>query len=178
MINLLPPAEKKELLREYWLRLGIIILCCVFVLELLTVVLFTPAYYALYINTKDLAETLQAKQVLAPKGASEAQKSLLIIKGEIDILHTSTTTIDQEPSTLLGEIVAQKPQGIDISAFTYNRTANTISMQFSGTAQTQEDLLLFRRNVKTNPRVLDFKYGSSFITQKSNIDFTATITFQ
>lgn len=178
MINLLPQSEKKELLREYWMRFGIIVLCLFLALEVLGMVLFVPAYYALYLNTRDLAQSLMELRALTPEGAKEAQQSLAAIKKEITLLKLSDGIIDVPPSVLLDEIALQKPQGIELSAFSYVRTANTASIQLSGTARTQEDLLAFRRNVKTNPRVLDFKYASNFITQKTDINFSATVTFK
>lgn len=177
MINFLPPAEKKALIHEYWMRFGIIVLCAIFVLELFTLVSFIPSYYVLYLSTRDLAQNLAQLQALTPEGAKEALQNLAMIKKEIALLKLSDGIVDVPPSLLLQEVASQKPQGIELSAFAYTRTANTVTMQISGTALTQEALLAFRRSAKTNPRVLDFKYGSSFITQKTNIDFTAVITF-
>lgn len=178
MINLLPQPEKKELLRERWLRFVIVVLWSVLVLELLSVVLFTPAYYALYLSTSDLSRNLSERRALIPKDTEGAGSGLTVINKEIAILKISPRIVDVPPSLLLQEVILQKPVGIDLYTFAYVRTADTVSIQFSGTAPTQEDLLAFRRNVKMNPRVLDFKYGGSFVTKKTNIDFTTMITFQ
>ena len=178
MINLLPQPEKKELLRERWLRFVVVVLWSILMLELLSVVLFTPAYYALYLSTSGLARSLSEIQALMPKSADEANSGLTVIEKEIAILSTSSGIVDVPPSLLLQEIILQKPPSIDLYTFAYVRMTDTASIQLSGTAPTQEDLLAFRRNVKTNPRVLDFKYGGSFVTQKTNIDFTTTIIFK
>jgi hypothetical protein len=178
MINLLPPEEKKKLLREYWMRFGVIVLWAIFALEVFTVAVLTPSYYSLYLNTRGLAQSLAERRALTPEGAKEALENLAAIKQQMALLKVSDATIDAPPSLVLGEIIEQKPQGIEIFGFTYSRTAKSAIVQVSGTAQTQEAMLAFRRNVKTNPRVSDFKYGSNFITQKTNIDFTASINFQ
>lgn len=178
MINLLSQDEKKKLRREYYLRFGIIALCAFFVLEMLSLLLFTPAYYTLYLSTKDLSEGLLEKRALAPMESDEAQKNLTKIKKEIAQLQPSLGIVDVPLSVLFAEIVAQKPGGIELNMFAYIRSGNSVSMQVSGVAQTQEDLIAFRRDIKTNPRILDFKYGSSFITKKSNIDFNAVSTFK
>lgn len=178
MINLLPLSEKKKLLREHQLRLGIVVLSFLFALELFGFFVFIPAYYALYLNGNDLARTLSEKQALTPKEAREAPQMLAMIKKEIAVLYPSTNITDTPPSLLLREILASKPEGIWFNAFAYTRASDAVSMNFSGIARTQDDLLAFRRDVKANPRVLDFKYASSFIIKKSDIDFSATITFR
>lgn len=178
MINLLPQKEKNELQREHRLRLAVVFCAGVFMLELLSVVLFTPAFYALYTSTADVAQSLADRRALVPIGTVEAQQGLAAVSGEIALLASGSTIIDAPPSSLLADVIAQKPMGIELRTLSYGRGANTVTLQLSGTALTQEDLLAFRRNVKTDPRVTDFKYGSSFITQKTDINFSATITLQ
>jgi hypothetical protein len=178
MINLLPQKEKKEFQSEYWLRFGIVISAGVLVLEALSTVLFTPAFYALYTSTSDVAQSLAERRALIPVGTVEAEQGLAMIRGEMALLAPGTTIIDIPPSSLLESVIAQKPMGIELNTLSYGRGANTVTLQLSGDALTQEDLLHFRRNVKTDPRVVDFKYGSSFITQKTDINFSATITLQ
>ncbi|HEY9585847.1 MAG TPA: hypothetical protein VJJ02_04645 [Candidatus Paceibacterota bacterium] len=178
MINLLPEDEKKKLTRERRVRLGVVMLWCVFALEMLTLLFFTPAYYVLYLNTEDLTQAISERRALTPKGTNEAQASLAKIKKEMALLQPSSGIADVLPSVLFGEVVAQKPQGVTLNVLTYTRATEDVTIQLSGIALVQEDLLAFRRNVKTNPRVVDFKYGSSFITKKTDIDFNAVITFR
>ncbi|OGZ06896.1 MAG: hypothetical protein A2942_00370 [Candidatus Lloydbacteria bacterium RIFCSPLOWO2_01_FULL_50_20] len=178
MVNLLSPSEKKELLREHWLRFGIIVLCALFLLEILSVVYFTPAYYTLYLSTKGLEQNLSDLRSITPEGAKEAEADLALIKQQMALLKITEGVVDVPPSVLLQEIILQKPLGIDIASFSYVRTASAVNMQISGVALTQEDIFAFRRNVKANPRVLDFKYGGNYVTLKNDISFTATITFK
>jgi hypothetical protein len=178
MINLLPAAEKKKLRKEYLFRLGIVVLVGIFLLEILSVVLFVPAYYALHLSTGDLSRILLEKKAQQPEGADQVGQDLAAIKKNVDLLKESGTVADVPPSVLLGEIIAQKPLGITLSLLSYTRAGAGANLQFSGNALTQDDLLAFRRNVNTNPRKPDFKYGSSFITQKSNIDFSTSIVLK
>ncbi|MDO8520537.1 MAG: hypothetical protein Q7S52_00280 [bacterium] len=177
MINLLPPAEKKQLRREYWFRLGVVVLVAVFLLEVFGLLAFVPAYYALTSSTGDLAKSISERKALTPEDNAEVGRDLASIKKEIGILALAETAIDTPPSTLLEEIIPQRPQGIEFSAFAYVRADNP-TIQLSGIAATQEDLLAFRRNMQANVHVSDFKYGSSFITQKADIHFSATINFK
>ena len=178
MINLLPSSEKKKLQKEYLLRLSVALLVLALVLEVLALVLFVPTYYTLLISTNDLRRTIAERAALMPQEDKNIERELSLVKKEIALLKPGSTIIDVPPSALIGEIVQQKPQGITLSAISYVRGPDSVTLQFSGRALAQEDLLVFRRSVQANPRVLDFKYGSSFVTKKTDIDFTTTITFR
>ncbi|MDP2630795.1 MAG: hypothetical protein Q8P56_05320, partial [Candidatus Uhrbacteria bacterium] len=169
--------EKKKLHQEYWLRLGIVAFEIVFVLEMLALFVFVPTYYALHTSTRDLMQNIVERKALTPSDDADIARDLASVKREIGLLALTADVEDTLPSVLLQEIVSQKPHGIEFTAFAYQRGASPL-LQISGNALTQEDLLAFRRNVQVNPRVLDFKYGSSFITQKSDIPFSATINFK
>ncbi|OGZ08745.1 MAG: hypothetical protein A3D65_04035 [Candidatus Lloydbacteria bacterium RIFCSPHIGHO2_02_FULL_50_13] len=177
MINLLPQAEKKQLRREYWLRLAIVVLAIVFMLEMFPLLLFVPTYYALFTSTRDLADSITERKALTPTDDAELERSLASVKREIGLLAFTSGVQDVPPSVLIEEIVLQKPQGIELTAFAYQK-GESATLQVSGVALTQEDLLAFRRNIQANQRVLEFKYGSSFITQKANIPFSAAISFK
>ncbi len=178
MINLLPEVEKTKLRREYWLRFGVIVFAIVLALEAFSFLLFVPTYFALHTSAKDLSENIEKRKALTPEDGPEIERALASVKKELGALQLSEGIIDVPPSALLVEILSHKPDGIEFSAIAYVRGADAPTLQISGTAATQDDLLAFRRNAQANPRILDFKYGSSFITQKSNIPYSAAITFK
>ncbi len=178
MINLLPQTEKDRLRREYLLRFGIVVLASVCILEALTFLLFLPTYYALFTSTRDLTKNILERKNLTPEEDATIGRDLALIKAEIALLRPTDAVIDVPPSVLFEEIIRGKPGGIKISAFAYVRGESKPTLQLNGIGETQDDLLAFRRNVQANPRVSDFKYSTSFITQKANIPFSATINFK
>lgn len=179
MVNLLPQPEKKKLLKMYRLRIVALVLVAMFVIEILTMVLFLPAFYVLYSVTKNLADELDQKRHMIPEGESSAQQELAAIKKEIAILKPSTETIDVLPSVIFTEIFTQKPDGIRIGTVSYARNLKNAAVQMSGHARTSEDMLLFQKNLKQNPRVASTQYANnSFIIKKTDIDFTITITLK
>lgn len=177
MINLLPQEEKKQLRSEYWLRFGVVLFSAVFILEVFTLLVFVPTYYALITSTGDLAKNIAERKKFTPTEDANIERGLASIKKELAIFAPAAGSLDALPSVLLEEIILQKTRGIELTAFAYLRGDKPM-LQLSGTAETQEDLLAFRRNVQQNPHVLEFKYGSSFITQRANIPFSATINFK
>lgn len=178
MINLLPNHAKKSLAKEFKLRLGVVVLCVVIGLEILTAVLFLPAYLTISASTKTLSEQLGATRAATPKEGEDVQKQILGIKKEIELLKPAVGASSTPPSVLLGELLKDKPRGIEISAFAYARAKTSIGVQLSGLALTRDELLAFQKSLRANPLVADIKYGSSFITKKTNIDFVITVTLK
>lgn len=179
MINLLPQAEKKKLLKIYGLRIGVIVLAMMLVMEVLAAALFFPAYYVIGSVTANLADDLEQKKHMTPEGEGAAQQELALIKKDIAILKPNTDAIDTPPSVIFTEIFAQKPDGVSVGTISYARNAKNAALQINGHAQTSEDMLLFQKNLKENPRVASTQYASNnFIIKKTDIDFTMTITLK
>ncbi len=176
MINLLPEFEKRKLLKEYRLRAGIIILCSVFFLEILSAVLLAPSYYLIDAAKNALTAELAAKKGVTSSAVEDPQNKGALITSDILLLNPPLGSGDIPPSQILSDILAQKPQGISVSSFAYGRAGTTgASAQLSGVAGTREDLLAFQRMLKENPRFSDIKYAQSFITKKIDIDFQLTV---
>lgn len=178
MINLLPNHAKKSLAKEFKLRLGVMVLCVVIGLELLTVVLFLPAYMTISTNTKSLTQQLSDTRAATPKEGEDVQRQILGIKKEIELLKPGVGASSTPPSALLDELLKDKPRGVEINAFAYAQAKTSIGIQLSGLALTRDELLAFQKSLRAHPLVADIKYGSSFITKKTNIDFVITVTLK
>ncbi len=178
MINLLPAHAKKKLAQEYKIRLGVVVLCLIIGLEILSIGLFAPAYFTISASTKSLQQQLSDTRAATPKEGEDVQRQILAIKKEIDLLKPSAGASSTPPSALLNELLLDKPRGIEITSFAYARTKTNIGIQLSGLALTRDELLAFQNSLRANPLVADIKYGSSFITKKTNIDFVITVTMK
>ena len=177
MINLLPQQEKKKILGAYRLRLGVIVLWVVLALFLVAGASLAPSYIRVNSNSSELAAELAEKKVSTPVGGEQAQAELARIKEEITRLKPAPEN-DLTASALTTLVLAQKPVGIDISSVAFANVHPVTTMQLSGVAATREDLLVFQRNLKSDPRFTDVKYAQSFIIQKTNITFQLTITIK
>ncbi len=176
MINLLPKSERVHIKKEYKLRVLVLVLKSFLILEVLTAGLFFPSYYIITQRVKGSSDELEAKKKLIPPENAAAASQITEIKGEIVLLKPGAeATPETLPSALLTQVLATKPDGIGISSFAYAVTP-TLSVQLTGISATREDLLQYQRDLKNNPHVTDAKYGESFITKKSDIPFTLTIT--
>ena len=179
MINLLPPAEKNKLLKIYRLRIGVLVILSMLVMEMLAALVFLPPFYVLDSVTANLADDLAQKRRITPEGETTAQQELAAIKKEIAILKPGTGTIDTPPSVIFTEIFSQKPNGISINTINYARSSKNAAVQISGHAQASEDMLTFQKNLKENPRIASTQYANNnFIIQKTDVDFTMTISLK
>ncbi len=176
MINLLPTSERAHLKKEYKLRVLVLVLKSFLILEMLTAGLFFPSYYIITQRVKGSSDELAAKKKLIPPENAAAEGQIAEIKSEIALLKPGAEAAPALlPSTLLIQALAIKPDGIEISSYAYAATP-VFSIQLTGISATREDLLQYQRDLKNNPRFIDAKYGESFITKKSDIPFTLSIT--
>lgn len=177
MINLLPPIAKKTIHKEYRLRLVIVVLCAIFILEASSAVLFLPSYFIMNSMTKTLSGELEQKKTLTPQENEQIPSQLTTIKSELALLRPSDDIHGIPPSRLISELLENKPRGIELFSVAYAEMGGVVAIQFSGTAKTREELLALQKTLKT-PMVESIKFGDSFITKKSPIDFTVTVTFK
>ncbi len=155
--------------------MGVLALVALLVLEIFAGVVFAPSYYNVFTTVKVLTDTLAQKKKLTPEGSVEAERALTEVKQEIALLKQS----DELPiSAALKELMAQKPAGISILGFSFGRTGKTLAIQLSGIASTREDLLAFQQNLTGNPHFSQINYGQSFVTQKTDISFTLSVTLK
>ncbi len=174
MINLLSPVEKKKILKEYHLRLGVVVLNAVFVLELIAVILLVPSYLAIRSSVNALSDELAQRKALVIPGGNEAQQDLDVIKKEIGVLKESVVP-ESLPSAVVAAVLSVKPEGIDVTSFAYGHSADATLVQVGGVARTREDLLFFQRSLKANVRFDEVRYADSFITKKTDINFQLTL---
>ena len=175
MINLLPQHEKKKLLKEFRLRFVVLALLTLLLLEVIMFVSFIPSYYSLTAATSDLETSLAFKKKQAPPGSDATQNDLNTIKNEIALLKFGNETL---PSDIMTTVFAAKPQGVNVSRFTYGHSASAISVQLSGVAGTREDLLLFERLLRNSPLFSNVSHAQNFITKRTDIEFQLTLSLK
>ncbi len=179
MINLLPQHEKKKLRKEFYQRYGVVMLAVVLICEASLFVSLIPSYLLLNSSVSDLTQKLDQKQKEILPGGDLAQNQLNAITSEISLLKQGGTIAETPPTQLLISLLAQKPDGVSVSRFSYLRTGAAVAIQLSGVGSTRESLLLFQKvlsNKAVNPHIVDAKYPQSFLLKKNEIDYLLTIT--
>ncbi len=176
MINLLSPSEKKKILREYYVRLGVLVALGVLLTEIVTFAMLLPSYAAITTEVDALTTELNERKSAVLPGDEEAQQELNMIKEKVALLKPSSAPLDRAPSVVLMEMLREKPRGLDISSFTYGRSNADVLIQVGGMARTREDLLAFQRSLLREDSIFtDVRYSENFLTKKEDINFQLTI---
>ena len=177
MINLLSTTAKKRLWNEYRSRLAVILLTAIAILEMLTVAIFFPSFYALHSTTLELSKNLEERKRVTPEANKAVSDEVRSLKNDLALLRQGTTTTDILPSALLEDIIKVKPAGIALSSVTYQRAPGVVTIQFAGIAGTRDDILVFKTALDKN---LLFKVSRSndYLIKKTNISFSITLTMK
>jgi hypothetical protein len=176
MINLLSPAEKKKIKREYFLRIGVIAAIGLLVLELVVIGTLVPSYLAITSSVRALSDELELKKANILPGNAEAQVELVTLKEKIALLKSTTATSEIPVSTIIEEVLKEKPRGVDVSLFAYGNSGSDIVIQIGGFARTREELLAFQRSLSKSEGIFtDVQNAQNFITKKTDITFQLTL---
>jgi hypothetical protein len=175
--NLLSPERQRALARDYFLRLGVVIVAFLITLTFISAVLLVPTYVY-------LAKSVSAKEARlatiesAFSSASEKELSarLAALSSDVAIL----TTLSDAPSVskIMSAVFAVSRPGITLSSFTYTpakgKTSGTLIV--SGTAMTRDALRNYQLALQGAPFALSATLPVSAYAEDTYIAFTITVT--
>jgi Tfp pilus assembly protein PilN len=171
MINLLPEREKHELLKEYRLRVVVIVLVAACVLVAVSLLLLVPAYvlsnYQQQISRSRIATANQA----AVDKHAELIKQIQQVKQTIGVLQTPAKTI--VPTDALNVVLRNKSAGISLTSLEYSAT--DFSVALGGIAKTREDLARFSTAIKADSQVESVDFPISSLAKDTNLSFNVSI---
>lgn len=148
MINLIPPAARKSVAREYWLRVISVWLFLFGTACLIVAVLCLPTYMLIHLQTMTLDEQLS---LASEKNATfEVSASALLqanVQAEILTQSASTTPF----SVYLTTIETIAGTAIILQDIALAETPQGGTMKLSGTATTRQALANFRDALETHP---------------------------
>lgn len=167
MINLLPKEERKAIRNLYRMRVAVVLLLFVIALEVCAAILFSPAFYNLYLTKNELAQTLEMKRQAIPKDVEELQARITKLKEMVELLKNKG---DTTATSLIDEIQKQKGGGVSIVGYTYDLQSKTI--QLRGKSATREDLTQFRKRMRDLGKYQSVDVPPSTLLKEKDIDFT------
>ncbi|MCA9360618.1 hypothetical protein H6785_01490 [Candidatus Nomurabacteria bacterium] len=175
MINLIPPHAKRELRKEYWVRV-----CSVWLL-LSSLSLVIGVFILLPVNV------LIGSQVKAyEESASAASKNVVNYENiSSELIQASTQAkyiVDEAHLVDFSEYITifQNLEGesIQISSINISRdTTGVAPILLSGVASDRQALASFRDRIKELEVVSDVDFPVSNLTKDKDISFTITVTF-
>lgn len=171
MINLIPPAARKNVIREYWLRVISVWLFLLGTGCMIVAVLLLPSYMLVHNQIITLGEQVTAgaeknttfdTSALALKKAGE--QAALLMQG------ASTTPFSQyllKLETLAGS-------GIGLYDISYTKVPQP-AITISGTADTRENLAGFRDALEANPAFSDVNLPISALIKDRDLLFSMSL---
>jgi len=177
MINLIPKEEKKEMVRDFYIRFATIF-CLVFGISILIAgVLILPAYFFSVVK-KNLADTTLKDQSQEPAPVLDQQTTNLLLN-----LDTKLTLVENGQSgkfivseRVINEILFKKMSDIKITRIFYeNDPSKGKKIGIKGTAPSRERLLLFRQALEEDSVFKDVDLPISNFIRGSNIQFYLTL---
>lgn len=178
MLNILLVTEKKKILNEYRLRLGVVAMFALGALVFSSLVLLVPSY--LLAVSKNIAaqkdlEVLQAKDNFGEQWKG-INKKIIDTNKRIELfLKTDTSGVVLLPSEAVKKILSVKGNAIRIVSFTYDASDGQERIVVVGTAIDRDKLAKFVEDLKKDPVFTSVTLPISSYVKSTNIDFSIVI---
>lgn len=176
-INLLPEDRQRALRRDYFLRLGVVIIALLIALVLAAAILLVPTYVF-------LAESARAKEsrlasidsVLSSYGGAALSAQLAALSDDASTLEALADA--PSVSAVIRNTLAIPRPGITISGFVYSPGAgqNSDTIAISGTAATRDALRNYQLALQSAPFARSADLPISAYAEDTDIAFTITVT--
>lgn len=177
MHNIFPTEEKKKVLAEYRLRLGVIAVFAVGALVLSSLVLLVPSYFiaiSKYGNVSGELSMLEMRQSdIGQEKEVDAQRREANKK--IDLFLKGDTSGRLTPPQTILSIIGTKSSAIKIQGFTYDASAGQERLVVTGVASDRDGLARFVETLKKDPTFTKVELPISSYVKSTDIDFSIVV---
>lgn len=172
MINLIPPAAKKIMTRDYWARVGIVWVLLIGTACFIVTLLLIPTYVLIQIKTTLLNEEA--------KSATEKMASYDISATELQVANRQAQILLQEPplvsySTFMNDLEQAADLDVKITEFRFVRTKNSGLINLSGIAKTRQSLADFRDVLEADVRFVKVDLPISNLIKDRDLLFSMSL---
>lgn len=177
MLNIFPTEEKKKILVEYRLRLGVVSVFALGALVFSSLVLLAPSYLLAISKHNSISDELAVLESKQGRGGQEKEVGVQIREEnkKIDLFLKGDTGGKLVPSQVILNIIGIKGSAIKIQGFTYDASALQERLVVTGVAATREGLALFVETLKKDPTFTKVELPISSYVKSSNIDFSVVV---
>ena len=176
MLNFLPQQNKKKIVSEYFLRIGVFLLLMIFASRAVLISLFEPSY--IFVEYKNNTINNQLESV-ANKNKQKSEDPIAFIKN-VNKLSTVFSTDNKSTVTyreILNKISTLKNRDIKLLSIVISNENNTgKKVLLTGTASTRDALTLFNNDLISDGFFNSVTFPISNFIMSSNSDFFATLT--
>jgi len=177
MLNILPIEEKKKVLTEYRLRLGVVAVFAVAALILASLILLIPSYMLAVSKYNFVADELARLEKKQSGAGQEKEVSTQIkeINKKISLFLGNEKAISRAPSEVILGIILIKEPAVKVTSILYDIKPDLERLVLSGKANDRDSLARFIETLKKDPSFskVDLPIGS--YVKSTNIDFTLVL---
>jgi len=185
VINILPHKEKRFLRREYWMRFFTIMLNFVALMGVLATFLLFPSYFLSQSKENLFESRLEIFNKENPDLTnSNIDKIISDINSRLEMLNKAETPY-QVSDKVLNNILSSRTSGITFSQILFNKTTtikkvttNTSILEVHGIANNRDSLRNFKTALDNNPNFSEVNLPISNFLEKSDLNFTISITIK
>ncbi len=177
MINLIPTEEKKEIVKDFYLRFSVIFFIVLNFLILLFLIAILPSYLISYEKKNSINNKFEMqKNEIIPEIDQKAQASIKDLDAKLALLDKTKNSQYVFSKKVIDEIISKKVSGIKITSFSYeNNSLEGKKVNITGIAGNREQLLLFRKLLESDTSFKEVNLPISNFAKGSNLDFNLSL---
>jgi hypothetical protein len=177
VINLIPKEEKKQMMIDFYFRLGLLFLI---MLDFCIVVLFVsilPSYFLSSVKVTLVNTKLEnQKREPLPLLGEQALAEIKDINNKLDLVENAEKNKFTLSVRVINSIILGKRSDIKITQIVYeNNPISGKKISITGTAPSREVLLLFRQSLQDNSTFKNVDLPISNFVKGSNIQFNLSL---
>lgn len=175
MINLLPPAGKKQIVQLYWLRVAVVYFFLVTAVALITVALILPTYFFVGFQTHSLSSYI-SESGIAPDALQEIEDAIAEANtlGAL-LIDTPTFVTTAEIITVIEDIARDQ---VSITSVTVERDeiGKVTNIEVTGTAPSRAMLVEYRDAITAHAYFAEVNLPISNLAKDQNVPFLLELT--
>lgn len=178
MINLIPNEDKKQMSRDFYLRLVTLFFVMLSMSLLTASVLILPSYFLSYVEKNTINANLELqKNKLVPLPDQDTLMTVKDLKNELDLVENAKKNQGVFSQKVMNEIISKKTPGIKITGIFYQNDSKTGGrVNISGRASNREILLSFRLALENDAAFSKVDLPISNFVKGSDIEFNLSLT--
>ncbi len=179
MVNLLTVFEKKQILKEYRMRLATVSLFALSFLVAIAVVLLLPAYLLSSVKYNEVFEQLELekKKISSISTQEDPVEITKDVNNKLNILKGVDSSLP-DPYEITTIIIKHKPKGVFISAILYDKNKDEGKISVNGVSKDRETMLSFLRSMETENEFSSVELPISSFVKGEDIDFSIRIIIE
>lgn len=168
--NLLSKQAKKATTQEYYLRLVTVCMLTFSVAVIAGLAALLPAYMNVVGELK-LSENEQLARQQDKQDGAELLKE--IAEGKYMIAFLEKDLKKEKCTELLFEALKERPEGISITGFSYNRVEKVMTLE--GVAATRDLVVPYARALEANEHFVNVPVPIANLAKNTNLDFRLSL---